>query len=72
MKTRLFWVMYILVITVLIFSVTATASMIIPANDKAKENSKAPENSPVIDKNWELERIDFIHYAKPENPGKLL
>lgn len=70
MKTKLLWAMSILVITTLVFSVTGTASMIIPANDKAKENSKAPENSPVIDEKWELERIDFIHYAKPENPGK--
>ncbi len=70
MKTKLNWLMSILVITTLVFSVTVAASMIIPANDKAKENSKAPENSPVIDENWELERIDFIHYAKPENPGK--
>lgn len=59
-----------ILVTILVFSVTATASMIIPSNDKAKENSRAPENSPVIDGNWGLERIDFIHYVKPENPGK--
>ena len=55
-----------LVISVIIVS----ASMLIPANDEGKENGKAPENSPVIDENWELERVDFIHYVRPENPGK--
>lgn len=59
----------ILMITIL-FSITATASMLIPANDKAKENSKAPENSPVIGENWDLERVDFIHYVKPTSPAK--
>jgi len=44
--------------------------MIIPANENAKNNSRAPENSPVIDNDWGLERVDFIHYAKPQNPGK--
>ena len=34
-------------------------------NENAKENSKAPENSPVIGENWDLERVDFIHFAKP-------
>lgn len=46
------------------------ASIMIPAADQAKEKSKAPENSPVIGENWDLERVDFIHYAKPVNPGK--
>ncbi len=59
----------ILAIAVLAFSVTAAATMVIPANDRAKENAKAPENSPVIDENWGLERIDFIHYAKPPGAG---
>ncbi len=66
--------MSILVITTLVFSVTATASMIIPANDEAKKNAKAPEKSPVITETesgeWDLERVDFIHYAKPSNPAK--
>ncbi|MBI2499740.1 matrixin family metalloprotease [Candidatus Woesearchaeota archaeon] len=63
---------YVLLSLVLIILVTsiATASMIIPANDNAKENSNAPENSPVIDENWDLERVDFIHYVKPPNVGK--
>ena len=43
-----------------------SAGMLIPANDNAKENSEALENSPAIDNGWGLERIDFIHYAKPD------
>ena len=74
MKTKLRWLISVLVITTLVFSVTAVASMMIPANDKAKENAKAAENSSVItigqDGDWWLDRVDFIHYAKPENPGK--
>ncbi len=62
-----------LVITLLLLPVIAIG-MLIPANDKAKDNAVAPENSPVISETeageWDLERIDFIHYAKPENPGK--
>ena len=58
------------VLVMLVFSVTTTASMMIPANDNAKENAKAPEKSPVIGENWDLERVDFIHYAKGGNPGK--
>ncbi|MEM3555992.1 MAG: matrixin family metalloprotease [Candidatus Micrarchaeia archaeon] len=59
---------WFLVMTLLLTLVSA--SMIIPANDNAKENAKAPEKSPVIGDNWELERVDFIHYAKPPNEGK--
>ena len=70
MKTKLNWLISVFAITFLTFSVIVSASMLIPSNDKAIENSKAPENSPVIDENWDLERIDFIHYAKPENLGK--
>ncbi|MEK6875522.1 MAG: matrixin family metalloprotease [Nanoarchaeota archaeon] len=51
-----------------------TASMLIPANDNAKEHAQAPGNSPVIletpSGEWALERVDFIHYVRPENPGK--
>ena len=60
----------ILVLAIVILSVSVMASMLIPANDKARENAKAPENSPVIGENWDLERVDFIHYVKPESPGK--
>lgn len=49
---------------------TVYGSMLIPASEKAKERSGAPENSPVINENWELERVDFIHYAKPDHPGQ--
>src|SRR5210317_1227428 len=59
-----------LIISVLALSVVA-GSMLIPASDKAKQNSKAPEKSPVISvDDWSLDRVDFIHYAKPEKPGK--
>jgi len=61
-----------LILSLLLISLVS-ASMLIPANDKAKENAKAPENSPVISETpsgeWDLERVDFIHYAKPTNPG---
>lgn len=64
----------ILLIAVLALSITAMASMLIPASDKAKENAKAPEKSPAITETesgeWELERLDFIHYAKPEKPAR--
>lgn len=61
-----------LVILVLLFafSSVAGATMIIPAAPQAKENSRAPEKSPVISDDWGLERVDFIHYAKPASPGK--
>lgn len=72
MKTKLHWMISILVITVLVFSVAAIASMLIPASDKAKEESEA-DNSPVVKKAGDnlvltspgLERRIFIHYAKP-------
>lgn len=60
----------ILLIVLVLLSISSTASMIIPANDKAKENAKAPENSPVIGNSWDLERVDFIHYARPEKAAK--
>jgi len=51
-----------------------SATMLIPAADQAKENAKAPEKSPVITETnggeWGLERVDFIHYAKPNGPAK--
>ena len=56
--------------TILILTVIATASMLIPSNENAVDNAKAPEHSPVINENWELERVDFIHYAKPEAPAR--
>ncbi|MCG2717392.1 MAG: matrixin family metalloprotease, partial [Nanoarchaeota archaeon] len=56
----------ILTIVMLMLSITVTASMLIPSSDKAKEHAKAPEKSPAIGDDWELERIDFVHYAKPD------
>jgi hypothetical protein len=53
----------------LLASVTAAAAMLVPAADQAKERSRAPEKSPVIDANtdgnWELEKVEFVHYARP-------
>jgi hypothetical protein len=76
MKTKIsYWTISILLI-VIVLSVTATAQMMIPASKKAKENAKAPEKSPVIEKAENnfvlippgLEKKTFIHYAKP-SPG---
>lgn len=61
-------ILAIIAITLLSLSIVA-ASMLIPANDNAKENAQAPENSAVIGENWDLERVDFIHYAKPAGFG---
>jgi len=70
-KVICFWYVCALL---LLSSVTAFASMLIPANEKAKEKAKAPEKSPVIDEtedgDWDLVRVDFIHFAKPDKPGK--
>ncbi len=57
-------------IFLLVLSSIAAASMIIPANENAQENAQAPEKSPAIGENWDLERVDFIHYAKPDGAGK--
>jgi len=62
---------YLASMLIILFLVTiTTASMIIPANDDAKENAQAPKNSPVIDETaageWVLDRVDFIHYVKPD------
>jgi hypothetical protein len=46
------------------FIVSANAAMVIPNSDMAKDRSVAPSKSPVISDNWELEKVDFIHYAK--------
>ncbi|MEK6854297.1 MAG: hypothetical protein AABX60_03100, partial [Nanoarchaeota archaeon] len=69
-RLKLSWAIVILTTTVLLLSAAATGSLLIPANDKAKENAKAPENSPAIEDNWDLVRVDFIHYAKPTSPPK--
>ncbi len=62
---------FLTVAIVLSISGVATAGFI-PVNQKAKNNSQGPEHSPVITETageWELDRVDFIHYAKPSNPG---
>ncbi len=57
-------------ILLLLMSVASSASMLIPANDNARENSNAPDNSPVIGGDWDLERVDFVHYAQSSHPAK--
>lgn len=77
--------LFIVLVSLLVISaVIVSASMLLPVNEKAKENAKAAENSPVINETEAgelelaaatngLERIDFIHYkksyAKPEGAG---
>lgn len=74
MQRKKYWLIVVLAGAILLLPAIARAAMLIPAAGQAKDNAKAPENSPVIERaengDWELERIDFIHYAKPENPGK--
>lgn len=63
-----------ILLVLIVFASTVSA---IPASDIAKDKSQAPENSPVIDDNWNLEnpritidwitgeaRADFIHYKE--------
>jgi hypothetical protein len=57
-------------IVLLLLVMAVSGGMIIPLSDKGQENSQAPDNSPVIDEDFNLERIDFIHYAKPAGPVK--
>ncbi|MFH1427429.1 MAG: matrixin family metalloprotease [Patescibacteria group bacterium] len=62
---------YLLVgITILAFAGVVDANMQIPASEVAKQKAKAPEKSPVINENWEIDRVDFVHYARPEKSGK--
>jgi len=72
-KTYLLIVSLVLVIS-LILAINVSSSMLIPANENALENGKAPDHSPVITRTqsgqWDLERVDFIHYAKPTSSGK--
>lgn len=49
----------------LVFAEVAAASVLIPAADEAKGRAPAPDRSPAISGEWGLERVDFIHYAKP-------
>lgn len=69
-----------IILTILIGTVVLTicgavnATMLIPAADQAQERAKAPEKSSVITETeggeWGLDRVDFIHYAKPSSPAK--
>ncbi len=63
-------VLTICLIGIILVSSLVAAGMLIPANENVKENAQAPENSPVIDETaageWELDRVDFIHYVKPD------
>jgi hypothetical protein len=71
MRSRIPIIALGLVLLLLVMSVSG--EMIIPLSDKGKENSKAPEHSPVIDENngnFTIGRIDFVHYAKPTGPAK--
>ncbi len=60
-----------LIIIFLFIVVTASASMVLPADENAKEHARAPEHSPAINGDWELERIDFIHYAWGTKPARV-
>ena len=51
--------------------VTVSASMMLPTDDNAKEHARAPEHSPVINDDWGLERIDFIHYVWGTKPARV-
>jgi hypothetical protein len=60
----------IVLFSALCLAVLASASMIIPANPHAQGVSQGPEHSGVIDENFGLERVDFIHYVKPPGGSK--
>jgi len=68
MKKNHFIVLVLAIFVVMTNAVSA--SMIIPNSDQAKEKSQAPAKSPVIGDNWDLERVDFIHYANSSKPVK--
>lgn len=73
MKTK-FLKLALLSVVFALFPLTTSAGMLIPANENAQERAKAPEKSPVITETetgaWNLEKVDFIHYAKPPQPAK--
>ena len=60
MEAKLNTLISVLVISILLFSVTAVAAL---ANDDVKDKS------PVM-KDPDIERIDLVHYLKPNSPGK--
>ncbi len=63
-------ILTIFVLISIVCSTAAYSSMLIPADEHAKENARAPQNSPVIGDDWDLDRVDFIHYAKPSGATK--
>ncbi len=66
---RTFW--FTVFVTMLVaLSAAASASMLIPADGNARDRAAAPEASPVIGEGWWLERVDFVHYAKPASPSR--
>lgn len=74
LKSKKFLAIFIGIL-ILTFFGFVNAGMLIPASEKAKENAQAPGKSPVITESsgewWlDLERVDFVHYVKPVNPGK--
>lgn len=71
MKNKLNWIISISITTILLFSASAGAAMLIPANNNAKEHSQALENFSTIGLNWNLEKVTFIHYAKSLAKAKL-
>jgi hypothetical protein len=50
--------------------IVAAYGLPIPLSDTGKAHSQAPEHSPVIDEYFNLDRVDFIHYAKPPSAAK--
>jgi hypothetical protein len=60
--------MIALLIASIVCAMPAAASMLIPASDIAQQQAQAPAHSWVIGEGFDLQRVDFIHYAKPEKP----
>ena len=54
-----------LIILQLFMLSSAASAILIPAAPPAQENSQAPYKSAAFSAYWDLERVDFIHYAKP-------
>ena len=71
MKSKIFWLILPLLVSILGFSVVASAQMLIPASDQGREKARA-ENSPVIERAGNhlvltppgLEKVFFVHHQK--------
>jgi len=46
------------------------AAMVIPLAEEGQKHWQAPEKSPVISEYGDLTRVDFIHYAKPNDAAR--